>query len=194
MTTATLPLPAVSTEATLVTPDDLLNMESRGLFELVDGQLVEKPLGFLSGRTATLLAKRLGNFLDQQALGEICSETTFQCFPLKPAQVRRPDLAFIAAARVRAVPNEGHVRIRPDLAIEVVSPDDGVYDLDEKLVDYRSAGVPLVWVFNPEARIVHIYWPDGSSRTLAEADTLDGGDVMPGFAVVVRELLPAVPI
>ena len=194
MTTATLPLPPASADADSISPDDLLRMEQRGLFELVDGQLIEKPTGFLSGRTASLVDRRVGAFLDRHPLGELCSETTFRCFPLKPSQVRRPDLAFIAADRVSAVPEDGHVPFRPDLAIEVVSPKDGVYDLDDKLIDYQSAGIPLVWVFNPAARIVRVHLPDGSSRLLTESDTLDGGDVLPGFAAVVRDLLPALAL
>ena len=105
--------------------------------------------------------------------------------PHKPSQVRRPDLAFIAAARLADVPDEGYVPFRPSLAIEIVSPGDGVYDLDEKLIDYRSAGVPLTWVFNPAARIVRVFAADGSIRELIEADTLDGDDVLPGFTALV---------
>jgi Uma2 family endonuclease len=109
---------------------------------------------------------------------------------MKPLQIRRPDLSFIASARRPAVPDDGHIPVRPDLAIEVISPTDVVYNLDEKLLDYASAGIPLVWVFNPVARIVRVHRPDGISRTFTENDTLDGGDVLPGFAAVVRDLLP----
>ncbi len=191
MTTATLPLIEPMAASDSVSPDDLLRLESSGLSELVDGRLVEKSIGLLSGRTASLVDGRLGAYLDRHPLGELCSETTFQCFPLKPNQVRRPDLAFMAASRFGGLPDEGHVRVRPDLAIEVVSPGDGVHALDGKLIDYGSAGVPLVWVVNPGSRIVRVYRPDGSSRLLTETDTLDGGDVLPGFAAVVRDLLPA---
>ncbi len=67
----------------------------------------------------------------------------------------------MTADRAHLVPDDGHVPVRPDLAIEVVSPDEGVYDLDSKLRDYRAAGIPLVWVFNParESRQVRVFRP-----------------------------------
>ena len=190
MTNATLPQ-----AAEVVTPDDLLKLGQQGLFELVDGQLVEKPTGSLSGRTAVRITTQLSSFVVEKHLGELYSETSFRCFPNNPSQVRRPDLAFVAADRVHLVPDEGHVPVRPDLAIEVVSPDDGVYDLDYKLRDYRVAGFPLVWVFNParEIRIVRVYRPGRPIDELTDADTLGGDDVLPAFSIVVGDLFPPLP-
>jgi Uma2 family endonuclease len=170
--------------------EEPVQSEPDGLYEVVDGKLVEKQLAFASGKSAVRITTALQNFLDQHPLGDLSSEATFRCFPRKPDQIRRPDISFVSSARLNLIPDEGHVPIQPDLAIEVISPTDTVYALDEKLLDYASAGVPLVWVFNPIARLVRVYKPDGSSRTFGEADILDGGDVLPGFAVVVRNMLP----
>ena len=74
-------------------------------------------------------------------------------------RVRRPDIAFISAAKSHLVPDEGHIPIPPDLAIEVISPNDTVYALQEKLTDYREAAIPLVWVVNPHARSIQVYRP-----------------------------------
>ncbi len=117
-------------------------------------------------------------------------EITFQCLLSKPSQVRRPDIAFITAGRLAGVPDEGHVPIRPDLAVEVVSPGDIVYELDEELLDYANAGVPLVWVVYPAARIVRVFRPGRPIDQLSDGDTLHGGDVLPGFAVALGDLWP----
>jgi Uma2 family endonuclease len=189
MAALTYPLPTPQ-KAGPFTPDDLPKLEQHGLFELVDGHLIEKPMGYFSGRTASKLTARLEWFLQEHPIGEVSSEVTFRCFPEKPNQLRRPDIAFISSARLANVPAEGHVPIRPDLAIEVISPGDGVYELDEKLEDYVSAAIPLVWIFNPAARTVRVCKPDRSSRTLIETETLDGGEILPGFALALRDLFP----
>src|SRR5437016_1577447 len=112
------------------TPDDVLRLESEGLYELVDGKLVEKRMSSLASETAGLLTADLVGFLRQSPLGRIYPEQTFKCFPHDPDLIRRPEIAFIAAERLGGVPEEGHVPIAPDLAIEIVSPNDSVYELD----------------------------------------------------------------
>lgn len=173
-----------------IAPDDLQKVEQQGLFELVDGELIEKPMGSLSGHTAVIVLGQLIPFVRAHRQGRLYSETAFRCFPNKPNQVRRPDIAFIASSRLEDVPDEGLVRIRPDLAIEINSPGDGVYDLDAKLIDYQSASVPLTWVLNPAARILRIYRADRSVQELHEGDMLDGESILPGFRVRVSDLLP----
>jgi Uma2 family endonuclease len=171
-------------------PEDLVKLADNGLFELVNGKLVEKGMSFLSGDVATEIVIGLGGFVKAHQLGKLVIEVSFQCFPEKPSQTRRPDLAFISAARLGNIPLEGHVPIRPDLAIEVMSPNDNAVELDGKLIDYQSAGIPLVWVVNPTARSARVYRPDGSSQHLLESDTLDGQEIVPGFRVTVADLIP----
>ena len=77
-------------------------------------------------------------------LGKIYPEQSFKCFPELPYQSRRPDISFISADRTKLVAAEGHIAIVPDIAVEVVSPKDKLYEVDEKLDDYRSAGVKFV--------------------------------------------------
>jgi Uma2 family endonuclease len=176
--------------AETVEPEDLLKLADNGLFELVDGKLVEKEMEFLSGRVVKKIVLKLGGFIEAQQLGELVVEVSFQCFPEKPSQTRRPDLAFVSTTRLAAIPDEGHVLVRPDLAIEVMSPNDNAVELDTKLMDYRSAGIPLVWVINPTNRIARVYRPDGSSQLLVESDALVGEDVVPGFRSTLGELIP----
>jgi len=84
----------------------------------------------------------------------------------------------------------GWGKIPPDLAVEVVSPNDSAGELEEKLDDYQKAGVPLVWVVNLKSRTVMIYRADGSVSRLRESDELAGENVIPGFRCPVRDIFP----
>ena len=176
---------------TRFTPDDLLRLENDGLFELVDGQLVEKQMSSIASKTANRIAYHLSNWTQGFQRGEVFPEQSFQCFPNDPGLIRRPDVALILADRLGSVPDEGHVPIAPDLAIEVISPNDKIYELDTKLVDYRSAGVKLVWVVNPDVRTVRVHRLDHTVTELHETETLTGESLLPGFSVLVKELFPA---
>jgi Uma2 family endonuclease len=173
-----------------ITPDDLLKLD--GLCELVDGEILEKgTMGFRSGVSTFRLALRLGEFLDGKEIGAASCETTFQCFPQKPSQVRRPDISFIVAARLGDVPDDSHVPIRPDLVVEVVSPSDRINDLEDRLADFRSVGVPLIWIVYPHSRIVRIFRPGERIEELTEAEELRGESILPGFSAALRDIFPS---
>jgi Uma2 family endonuclease len=173
-----------------ISPDDIPNMD--GLFELVHGRLVEKQMSSKSGIATVKLTIRLGSFVESNGLGELMSEVTFRCFPNEPKQVRRPDLAFIASNHLSAVPENGNVPIPPDLAIEIVSEGDTIVELEEKLIDYRAAAIPLIWIINPHARNIRIFRPGRRIEELGDADHLTGDHIVPGFSVPVSELFPPV--
>ena len=176
------------------TPEDVLRLEERGLYELVDGHLIEKQMSYAASEAAGKIAFTIMLFLKEARLeGSVLPEQSFQCFPHKPSQVRRPDVAYISASRVPSVRPDGHVKIVPDLAIEIISPNDNVYELDDKLADYRAAGIPLVWVVNPVARIIRVHRPDQPIYELRDRDVLGGDAVLPGFSAAVTALLPAQP-
>ena len=112
----------------------------------------------LASRTAGLIITRVGRFLEDSGVGGgIFPEQTFQCFPHDSDLVRRPDVAYITAERLAGVDQEGHITIAPDIAVEVTSPSDKIYKFDEKLADYRSAGIKLVWEVNPKFRYLRIH-------------------------------------
>jgi Uma2 family endonuclease len=124
------------------------------------------------------------------------ADAGYQCFPGHPNLVRKPDVSFIRLGRL---PNEeapeGHTRIPPDLAVEVISPKDLAYEISARVEDYLGAGVRLVWVIDPSVRTLIIYRHDGTIAGLRERDELSGEDVVPGFRCPVRELFrtPAPP-
>lgn len=150
---------AVATEnKTRYTPEDLLAMPEAKNYELVDGRLVERNMGAESSWIGGRLHSRLDLFCDEHGLGWVWpADNGYQCFPHAPQLVRRPDVSFIRAGRLPGgqLP-KGHVRIPPDLVVEVVSPNDLVYEVEEKVDDYQKAGVPLIWVIHPENRTVFI--------------------------------------
>ena len=85
----------------------------------------------------------------------------------------------------------GYFEGAPDLAIEVVSPDDRCSEIEENVREYVSAGTRLVWVFNPATRTLHVYRADGSVSRLTEKDSLKGEDILPGFSLSLRTLFQA---
>jgi len=174
------------------TPEDLLAMPDGKSYELVRGQLVERNMGVESSWVGSRILVRLGHFCEEHKLGwALQADCGYQCFPHDPGMVRKPDASFVKTGRFPGdVLPKGWAKVPPDLAVEVVSPNDLVYKLEEKLNDYRKVGVPLIWVINPESRTVTVYRRDGSISRLQEDDELSGEDVVPGFRCPIREILP----
>jgi Uma2 family endonuclease len=174
------------------TPEDLLAMPDGESYELVGGQLVERKMGAESSWVGTRLISRLERFCEENSLGwTFTADNGYQCFPYAPSLVRKPDVSFVRYGRLPGgVLPKGWIKIRPDLAVEVVSPNDTAEELDEKLEDYERAGIPLIWVVFPKSRTVKVYCDDGSFRRLREEDELSGEDIIPGFRCPVREILP----
>jgi Uma2 family endonuclease len=175
------------------TPADLLRMPDGKDYELADGLLVERKMGSESSFVGGRLFRRLANHADDQRVGLVWpADNGIQCFPDAPDKVRRPDVTFVRFGRLPGDrPPLGHLLIAPDLAVEVISPNELAYEVDCKVDEYLAAGVRLVWVINPANRTVRIYRADGSIGILRESDELDGEDVVPGFRCPVRDLFPA---
>jgi Uma2 family endonuclease len=174
------------------TPEDLLTMPDRDDYELVDGQLVErKKMSTWACYVAGSLCSRLANFSQANQPGWVLPDgNTYQCFPDDPNRVRRADASFIRRERMtlEQATARGHTRVNPDLAVEVMSPNDLAYDVDEKVQEWLGAGASLVWVINPRTRTVRVHRAEGSGTILREHDYLDGEDVLPGFRCQVKEL------
>ena len=183
---------AAKTEYTI---EDLLAMPDGKSFELVDGQLVEVNVSNLSSFVATKTSTRLDNYCSTNDLGEVFgSDAYYECFPDRPRHARKPDVSFIRKARLPADWFEqGYFRIAPDLAVEVISPGDSAYEVDEKITELLDAGVQLVWEINPEERIVFVHRGDRPILKLKENVLLDGEDVIQGFSCRVGDLFPPRP-
>ena len=176
--------------ATRYTPEDLLKMPDGDQYELVDGQLVERNMSMWSSFVAGRIFGILAPFCEQHRLGWPFPEgMSYQCFPLYPEKIRRPDFSFIRHTRLALAlaRTKGHCPVAPDLAVEVVSPNDTAYEVDEKVQEFLSVGVPLVWVVNPEQRTVAIHRWGGAGTILRESDEISGEDVIAGFSCRVGD-------
>jgi Uma2 family endonuclease len=159
--------------------------------ELIDGQLVERPpMGQESDAVAARIIRLVGNHADLHRLGVVNgAQGGFQSFPDDPNKVRIPDVSFTRRERFpEARAAAGHAKVVPDLVVEVVSPNDLAFEVSAKVRDFLGAGVPLVWVANPETRDVLVYRGDGSGALLRSGDHLDGRDILPGFQCPVDDL------
>lgn len=174
----------------LMNPDDLSAMPDGDKYELVNGLPVEKQMGAEAGEVTNLLTAFLTLFVRQHSRGHTYDgQTGFQCFPHDPNLVRKPDLSFVAAGRLAGEKSpKGHVKIAPDLAIEVVSPNDLYEEVEAKVEQYRSAGVKLIWVISPGSKTVLIRRLDGTCAEVNESGELSGEDVVPGFTCKVADL------
>jgi Uma2 family endonuclease len=178
------------------TPEDLLTMPDGDSYELVDGRLVERHMGINASVVMREITRRLGNYCHEHRVGWVVAggDAGYQGFPGSPRTVRKPDVSFVRFGRF---PGEelprGYASLAPDLAVEVISPNDLYEEVDQKIEEYLRAGVRLVWVISPLNHTVRVYRLDGSSASLRDADELDGEDVLPGFRCPVRELFPPPP-
>ncbi len=179
----------------IYSPEDLLSMPDRKNYELVDGHLVERNMSQLSSYVGGQLFGELHSFLRRDRLGWAWpADLGYECYPDHPNKVRKPDVSFIRIERMPAGPtSEGYAHIPPDLAVEVVSPNDLWHELQAKVEEYLAAGVLLVWVIDPETRTMHVYRRDGTVSLLREGDEVSGEDVVPGFRCELTSIFPAKP-
>jgi Uma2 family endonuclease len=183
------PPPGKATEKDVIA---ILDHENR-LYELVDGILVEKVMGLKESALAADLIGFMGPHVRQHDLGIVTgADGTLR---LMPRLVRIPDVAFIAWHQLpnKVYPSEPIPNLYPDLAVEVLSAGNTVEEMERKLKEYFLAGTRLVWLVDPDARTVEVYTSPDESTTLTEADTLTGGDVLPGFKLPLKQLFARVP-
>ena len=171
------------------TEDDLLHMPRDGRkYELVDGEIRVSPAGSRHGAVSLQIAARLLAFVKEHRLGHVFDSSTG--FRLPGGNVRSPDVAFVARGRFDQdeLP-EGFSPRAPDLAIEVLSPEDRPRHVLDKVGEYLQAGVRLVWVIDPRRGRAAIYRSLTDVREVGASDALDGEDVVPGFRCVLGDIL-----
>lgn len=174
----------------LLTVDDVERDPPEGEWELIDGVVVPlSPASPISARVGARLLISVGNHVDRHDLGVVYNaEAGYKLFGDRET-LRSPDVSFVRKDRAPSGDDElRFARFAPDLAIEVLSPTDSRAAALRKGVMYIEAGVRLVWIVDPLRRLVVVLTPDDLPITLGEGDTLDGGDVVPGFAVPVTEI------
>ena len=173
----------------LMTAEDLLALPNDGdKHELVEGELRQMPPS--SGehsRVELYIAFWLMSFVYLHRLGKVYGSDAGYPLRRSPDTVLSPDVSFIRTERVPQDDQSGLMELAPDLAVEVVSPSNTVNEMDDKVAAYLAAGTAVVWVVRPRRRQITVYTPDNVARILSEDDVLDGGDVLPGFTLLVAD-------
>jgi Uma2 family endonuclease len=164
-----------------------MNLDER--CELVNGELITMaPAGFEHGTVIMRLARLLANYVNQHKLGLTVGAETGFILRRKPDTVRGADIAFVSNARLPDPLPKAYFPGAPDLAVEVVSPDDRYKDVERKAKDYVDGGAQLVWVVDPRKRTITVHRPDSKPLILHEGEELDGAQVVPGFRCAVAEV------
>jgi Uma2 family endonuclease len=181
---ATAPIvpPGMTAEELLELPDDHMR------HELVEGELrTMAPAGEGHGWVAMAIGSKVFDHVEQQRLGRVYAAETGFILRRRPDTVRAPDVAFVAADRLPAK-GRGFAELAPDLVVEVVSPSDRASEVAEKAEMWLDAGVRLVWVVDPQARLAAVHHPGGLVTVLRQDGVLDGEDVLPGFRLPLAPL------
>lgn len=170
------PPPGTATEEDVV---ELREREGR-LFELIDGVLVEKDMGWYESHLAALLIRLLGAYVEENNLGTVLGADGMA--RLARGQVRIPDVSVVFWERLRkASSKEAVFPLAPDLAVEVISPGNTAAEMRRKLADYFAAGVKEVWYIYPDRKIVQIHLGNEESITVEQSQKFEGTPLLPGL-------------
>jgi Uma2 family endonuclease len=173
----------------MATEEDLLREPAgrKRLCELVDGVLVEKPMATYESMLAAILIRLLGRFLDAHDIGTVTGADGL--LRLADGLVRAPDVSFISWDHFpgHELPADPIFNVAPDLAVEILSPSNTAGEMDRKLSEYFAAGTRLVWIMDPVTWSVRVYTSPVDCSVCTVDGELDGGDVLPGFHLSVRE-------
>lgn len=171
----------------LATEKDVLDVHARTgrLCELIDGILVEKPMGFYESALALAIGGFLREYLKGRNLGIVAGEAGM--LRILGNRIRIPDVSFIRWDRLP----ESRVPVpvvSPDLAVEVLSESNTEQEMQNKMEDYFAGGTRLAWIIDPRTRSARIYHTAGEFQVIDQAGTLTGGDVLPGFELPLGDL------
>lgn len=181
----------MATQIRTYTADELLDMPYDGVRrELVQGEIREMtPAGHDHGHIAFELGLLIGQYVKAHGLGRMYAAETGFRVATGPDTVLAPDVAFVARERVAIGSGaRGYFPAAPDLAAEVVSPNDRYSDVAEKVSQWLAAGTRMVLVVDPRTRSVSVHQPSRLVARLADSDVIDGGDVVPGLQIPVRDI------
>ena len=186
--------PARDVDMVMTVSEFMVATLPEGKSELVRGEVrLTPPTGAPHGRAATNLVLLLGVYVRQHGLGMVFGDSVGYELIRFPHTVRVPDLSFVRADRLPADGvRPGLFRFPPDLAVEVLSPSERASDIEEKLHDYITAGTRLVWIADPVRRTIMAVSSEVPVAWLAEGDTLDGAEDIPGFSCPVAEVFEGI--
>ncbi len=183
------------TAAPPVTLEEYAALPKHPRYELVKGVLI----GLMTAsreheRTAARVTRYMDTHADQHDLGEVyTSNRGYVTGPNSPATSRMPDVSFVSTERLDRPELAGMLyNGAPDLAVEILSESNTPAQIAQKIEEYLNAGGRAVWVIDIDARTLTVHTSDTPPLILTDADTIDGGDYLPGFTCRVADLLPAI--
>ena len=180
-----------TTKRELLTAEDLLRLHSQGVKgELVLGVLAETvSSGGEHGEIAVSLSSILFAFVKPRSLGRVFAPDAGVLLARDPDVIREPDIGFISTDKLPLdMRVRGYYQVVPDLVVEIASPNDTVTALYDKARMWLSHGVTLVWAVYLDTRTIDVHLLDSPTSTLTEDDVVDGGGVLPGFTLPVRDV------
>jgi Uma2 family endonuclease len=156
--------------------------------EFIEGEVVEVVSNSYSSLVAAQVLIALGAYVNHHRLGYVTGADGG--YKVAEKEHYMPDVGFISKDRLSAPPHDAWIPFAPDLVVEVLSPtDDPDQTRTNKVVKYLAAGT-VVWLVNPDRKWVEIYTAGPAVKRLGVGDTLDGGDVLPGFTLAVKDIFP----
>ena len=179
-----VPAPGTATELSLIR---VCEKEKR-LCELIDGTLVEKTMGTYESYVAAVLIEYLNRFARENDLGVVLGEAGMLRF--SPERVYLPDISFISWAQnpMRELRKQQIADLHPDLAVEILSPNNTKREMQNKRRDYFIWGVQIVWELDPHNRAMQVYTTPDEYTVVDEHGAFDGGNVLPGFSLPLATL------
>ncbi len=172
------------------TVDDVTRLRDteKRLYELVDGTLVEKSIGWQESLLAGILVHWLHSYLDLHRLGVATGADGMT--RLFGDTVRGPDVAFVTWDRMPngQIPTDPIPDLVPNFVIEVLSPSNTYAEMSRKRREYFHAGVELLWMVDHRNRTVTVFRSTQDATVYLEDNTIDGGHVLPGWQVNIAEL------
>ncbi|MDX1995055.1 MAG: Uma2 family endonuclease [bacterium] len=158
--------------------------------ELINGEIIEVVPLLEHGFDAGVIHGKVFIYLERNPIGRVVFEVDFKS-PDDDDNAFRPDVAYISNERLAGVDPKKPAHFLPDLAVEVKSPSNyytGKEGLREKAAYYLAHGTRLVWLVDPEKQQVEVYMLGQPPVIYTLEDTLEGGDVLPGFTLPVRSI------
>lgn len=183
------PAPGTATERDLIR----INDRKEGLCELVEGTLVEKPVGYREGFLALRIGRILAEYVESLAFGLVSGADSEH--RLRRGLVRLPDVSFVSWDQLpsRKIPEESVPDLYPDLAVEIFSRSNTRREMARKRREYFRAGCRLVWIVYPKTETIEVYATPTGFETLDIDDILNGGEVLRGLKLPVRKIFAPPP-
>lgn len=175
---------------TLISCDEFEKLApTLGPCELIDGEIRQlAPGGFDHSFSTSKFDRIIGNFVDEHKLGWILTNEAGICIREDLPRVRGGDVVFISFKKIpRNKPPKGFLKVAPELIVEVVGDEGSWKDLEEKVNEYHTIGVEMVWVADPHTRTVKTYPREGEPTVIHDGSAIDGGSILPGFTVPIAK-------